>query len=61
MIDIRYVKKQNRTTDFYDVGKIWCLNITKHQYYKIVWNKWFFDKRFVIFVLRLETKKIHND
>jgi len=54
MIEIRYVRKANRTTDYYDVGKIWCLNITKQHYYKIVWNKWLFHKRIVLFVFKRE-------
>lgn len=49
---IRYVRKINRDTNYYDVGKVWCLNITKKYYYRIVWNNWFFNKRIVIFVLK---------
>jgi hypothetical protein len=51
-ISLRYVVKENRTTDYYDVGKIWCLNITKQNYYKVVWNKWLFNRRIVLFILK---------
>ena len=57
MVNIRYVRKINRTTDYYDVGKIFCLNITKQHHYKITWNKWLFNKRIVQFILRREINK----
>lgn len=53
MIQIKYIKKENRNTDFYDVGKVWCLNITKKKYYKIVWKKSFLNNRFIIIKLIL--------
>ena len=55
MIRIRYVRKTNRTTDYYDVGKVWCLNIKKQDYYRVSWSKWFFNKRIVLFVLKRDT------
>jgi hypothetical protein len=47
-----YVYSVSRNTDFYNVGKIWCFNITKKIYYRIIWNKWFFNKRFVLYKLK---------
>ncbi len=55
-IRLRYVVKENRTTDYYDVGQTWCLNITKKDYYKIVWNKWLFNKRMVLFIFKKEKR-----
>ena len=52
MVNIKYIKKSNRTTDFYDVGKIWCFNITKKYYYKIIWNKWLFNKKIILIRLK---------
>lgn len=51
MFQIKYVKKENRNTDFYDVDKVWCLNITKKLYYKISWKKSFLNNRFIIIKL----------
>ena len=51
-IRIRYIVKENRQTDYYDVGKIWCTNITKQNYSEIVWNKWLFNRRIVLFVFK---------
>ena len=52
MVKIRYIRKTNRKTDYYDVGKVWCVNIMKRQYCKITWNVWLFNKRIVIFILK---------
>jgi len=46
-----YVRKENRTTYYYDVGAIWCLHIKK-PLYKIVWNKWFLNRRIVLCILK---------
>lgn len=54
MISIRYVKRINRETVFYDIGKIYCFNITKNIFYKIVWNKWLFNKRLIIIKFKQE-------
>jgi len=51
MIKIKYVRKTNRNTEFYNVGTKWCINITKKIYYQITWCKWFFNNRFVIYKL----------
>lgn len=49
-IRIRYVVKENRNTDYYDVGQIWYTHLSrKRKTIKIVWNKWIFNKRIVIF------------
>jgi hypothetical protein len=42
MIHIKYIFKENRKTDYYDVGKIW---FNKHV---IVWNWWLLNKHFCI-------------
>ena len=42
MIQIKYILKANRNTDYYDIGKCWF------QKYKITWNKWLFRKRICI-------------
>lgn len=60
MVNIRYVRKINRTTDYYNVGKIFCLNITKQHHYKITWNKWLFNKRIILFILRREINNKNN-
>jgi hypothetical protein len=52
IIRLRYVVKENRTTDYYDVDRVWVLNIRKRSYYKIIWNKWFFNRRIVLFILK---------
>ena len=52
MIKIRYVRKINRKTDYYDVGKTWFLSINRHRYYKISWSKWLFKKRIIIYILK---------
>lgn len=52
MIRIRYVRETNRNTDYYDVGKVWCLNIKKQEYYRVSWSKWLFNKKIVLFVLK---------
>lgn len=54
MISIRYVKNINRERDFYDVGKIYCFNITKKSFYKIIYNKWLFNKRLIIIKFKQE-------
>ena len=43
---VKYVLRENRDTTFYDVGTNWFGN------YKIVWNKWFFNRRFVVVRLK---------
>ena len=55
---IHYIRKTNRTTDYYDVGKIWCLNITKQHYYKVACSKCLFNKRLVLFILKRQYKII---
>ena len=45
MIQVKYILKENRETDFYDVGKIWFGS------YKVIWNKWLLCNR--ILVLKL--------
>jgi len=45
MIWIKYVLSENRSTTFYDIGTKWFGN------HKVVWTKWFFNRRFVIVVL----------
>lgn len=52
MLRIRYIRKPNRTTNYYDVGKVWCFNITKKEYYRVTWNKYLLNKRIVIFILK---------
>jgi len=52
-IRIRYVVKENRQTDYYDVGENWILNFpSKRKLCKIVWNKWFFGRRIVLLVFK---------
>lgn len=51
-IRLRYVVKENRTNDYYDVGTVWVLNLTKRIHYKIVWTKWLFNKRMCLFILK---------
>jgi len=51
-IRLRYVVKENRITNYYNVGAVWILDITKITLYKIVWNKWLFNKRIVLFILK---------
>lgn len=50
-IRMRYVVKENRTNDYYDVGQVWLADFPKKSIYKIVWNKWFFNRRLVVFKL----------
>ena len=42
MIQVKYILKENRNTDFYNVGKLWFAT------HKITWNKWLFGNRFCI-------------
>jgi hypothetical protein len=42
MIHIKYIFKENRKTDYYDVGKIWFNK------YVIVWNWWLLNKHYCI-------------
>lgn len=58
MIRLRYILKENRNTDFYDIGMAWSTNITKQITHIIVWNKWFFNRRFVIFNLKCNKIKL---
>lgn len=51
-IILRYVVAENRTNDYYEVGQLWILSNKKRSRYKIVWNKWFFNRRIVIFILK---------
>ena len=51
-IRIRYIVKENRQTDYYDVGQIWIDGFPKKNKMKIVWNKWFFNRRIVLFVFK---------
>lgn len=52
-IRIRFVVKENRTNDYYNVGQVW-LNLAKKRSYKIVWNKWFFGRRIVVIGFKSE-------
>lgn len=36
MIQIYYIKKENRLKNDYYIGKKYCLNITKQQCYEII-------------------------
>jgi hypothetical protein len=40
MIQVKYILKQNRNTDYYNAGKLWFGT------HKITWSKWLFGKRF---------------
>ena len=51
-IRIRYVVKENRTNDYYDVGQVWLAEFPKNNKMKIVWNKWFFGRRIVLLVFK---------
>lgn len=42
MIFVKYILKQNRNTDYYNVGKIWFGT------HKIIWNKWLLSNRICI-------------
>ena len=42
MILIKYILKENRSTDYYNVGKLWFGT------HKITWSKWFFGNRICI-------------
>ena len=42
MILIKYILKENRNTDYYNVGKLWF------GAHKITWSKWFFGNRICI-------------
>ena len=50
-IRIRYIVKENRANDYYDVGQVWLADFPKKVIYKIVWNKFLFNKRIVVFKL----------
>lgn len=54
MIWAKYVWKENRTTNFYDVGTKWFNT------HKIVRVKWFFNKMFVIVILKKLTNEKHR-
>ena len=59
-IRIRYVVKKNRTTDYdyYDVGQYWGFSFpSKKKLCKIVWNKWFFNRRIVVIIFKLIKSK----
>ena len=54
-IRIRYDVKENRTTDYdyYDVGQYWGVPFrSKSKLCKIVWNKWFFNRRIVVIIFK---------
>ena len=59
-IKLRYIPRENRETEYYDVGKIWFYLTKKRSPYltkkrspfKIIWNKWFFNKRIVLFICK---------
>ena len=42
MILIKYILKENRSTDCYNLGKLWFGT------HKITWSKWFFGNRICI-------------
>ena len=42
MILIKYILKENRSTDCYNIGKLWFGT------HKITWSKWFFGNRICI-------------
>lgn len=52
MIKFKYIRKENRDTNFYDIGTKWCVNITKQRISTIIWNKWFLNNRFILYVLK---------
>ena len=56
-IRIRYVVKENRKIDYYDVGQVWLADFPKKSIYKIVWNKWFFNRILVLFILKSITER----
>lgn len=51
-IKLRYIPRGNRETEYYDVGKIWFYLTKKRSPFKIIWNKWFFNRRIVLFICK---------
>ena len=42
MIQVKYILKENRNTDFYNIGKFWFGT------HRVSWSKWLFGNRICI-------------
>jgi hypothetical protein len=51
-IKLRYIPRENRETEYYDVGKIWFYLTKNRKPFKITWNKWFLNRRIVLFICK---------
>jgi hypothetical protein len=51
-IKLRHIPRENRETEYYDVGKIWFYLAKNRKPFKITWNKWFFNRRIVLFICK---------